>query len=174
MEPFASAQLMEQRTQGEITSTTHVYLAQELAAASRAIRNYCRWHVATSETLTYKRVGRFEADVWLPAMEITSITKVTLDGVAWTNLDAVEFDGRTGWTNLRGRRVEVEYVAGYTEVPADIEMLTLELAAGGLGTALNITREQAGGVAVTYSRSSGALSALDEGRLVQYRLGRVP
>ncbi|MFF2631962.1 hypothetical protein ACFVR6_03675 [Microbacterium sp. NPDC058021] len=174
MDPFASATLMQQRTQGEITSTTHPYLVQELEAASRAIRNFCRWHVAKAETLTYQRSGRFEADVWLPAMEISSITKVTLDGVEWTDLDAVEFDGRTGWTNLRGRRVEVEYVAGYIEVPADIEMLTLELAAGGLGTALNISREQAGGVAVTYSRSSGAMTALDEGRLVQYRLGRVP
>lgn len=173
MDPFATPELMEQRTQGAITTTTHPFLENELAAASRAIRNECRWHIAPLTQLTYRRNGRYAADVWLPAMQIQSITGVVVDGSAWS-LDLVEFDADTGWTNLYGRRVAVEYVAGHSTTPEDIEALTLELAAGALGSPLGLTREQAGGVSATFGRVGGGLTLADKNRLAEYRIGRLP
>lgn len=175
---FASAELMEQRSQGAITTTTHPYLQSELNAATQDIRDFCRWHVAPLREVTHKRRGRFVEDVWLPAMQIASVDAVTIDGVVWDaeHLATVEFDEDTGWTNLRGRAVEVKFTAGYTDVPANIETITLELAAAALGTSLGFTREQAGSVSVTYGRAGGGV---DEDstvgrRLIPYRIGRLP
>jgi hypothetical protein len=174
MDPFADATMMANRSQNAITAATHPYLSRELVAASRAIRNECRWHVAPAEALSFKRRTKRCEDVWLPASHIQEITAVKIDGTAWTDLSGVEFDELTGWTNLAGRVVEIDYIAGYDYVPEDIEAMTLELAAGALGAPLAISREQAGGVAVTYSRTSGALTAQDQDRLSEYRLGRLP
>lgn len=174
MWPFATADVMSARSQGAITLTTHPHLNRELAAATRTIRNFCRWHVAELESLTYRRVGRDRDQVWLPAMQIQAVTAVTIDGTAWSDLSEVEFDPETGWTNLCGRNVAVTYQAGFTSVPEDIEQLTLELAAGGLGTSQGFSREQAGGVSVTYDRAGGGLTAADELRLSAYQLGRLP
>lgn len=173
MEPFATTQDMEDRTQGEITATTHPFLEQELAAASWAIRNHCRWHVATSELLTFRRRARFASEVWLPASKISSISSAVIDGNT-IDVTTIEYDEDTGWTSLYGRAVDVIYSAGHATVPEDVVTLTLELAAGALGASLGIAREQAGGVSLTYARSGGGITAADEGRLAEYRLGRLP
>lgn len=173
MEPFATPEDMESRTLGVITATSHSFLEQELAAATQAIRGHCRWHVATAETLTYRRRGRFVEHVWLPASEIRSIASAVIDGQT-IDTAAVEFDEATGWTNLCGRVVDVQFVAGFETVPEDLVTLTLELAAGALGTSLGLAKEQAGAVSVTYTRAGGGLTAADESRLVAYRLGRLP
>jgi hypothetical protein len=169
---FATAQEMEQRSQGVIPAT-HPFLEKELKAATRRIRDACGWHIATVEALTFERVGPFAEHVWLPAMEITSITAATVDGIV-ADVAAVEFDKQTGWTSLCGRRRSVTFTAGFAEVPEDLVTLTLELAAGGLGSPVGISREQAGGVSVTYTRTSGALQPDDHDRLAPYKLGWLP
>lgn len=175
---FASPALMESRSQGAITTASHPFLEDELQAATRAIREFCRWHIAPARQVTLRRAGRLVDDVWLPAMEVASIDAVTIDGREWSEdeVAAVEFDGLTGWTNLCGRRVEVTYTAGFAEVPADVVAVTLELAALGLGTALGQTREQAGSVSVTYDRLGGGIAddSPSGRRLVAYRIGRLP
>ncbi len=176
--PFASAALMESRSQGAITKASHPFLDEELRAATRAIREFCRWHVAPARSVTYRRAGATPDDVWLPAMEIASIDAVTIDGVEWTpeRVAAVEFDPLTGWTNLRGRRVAVTYTAGFPTVPADLVAATLELAALGLGTALGQAREQAGMVSLTFDQVGGAIddNSPSGRRLIPYRIGRLP
>lgn len=169
---FATATQMESRTNGMITATTHPFLEQELKAATRTIRNACGWHIADRGEVTFKRVRPFHDDVWLPAMQIESITSATVDGAV--RADGFAFDPDTGWTNIRGCAVDVTFVAGFETVPEDLMLLTLELAAGGLGTALNITREQAGAVSITYARTSGGLVLTDHDRLVPYKLGWLP
>ncbi len=176
--PFATAALMESRSQGAITAATHPFLEQELAAASRAIRDFCRWHVAPARQVTYRRAGRLADDVWLPAMEVASIDAVTIDGREWTDekVADVEFDPLTGWTDLCGRSVAVTYTAGFDPIPESIVAATLELAALGLGTSLGQTREQAGSVSVTYDRLGGGIDeASPTGQaLIAYRIGRLP
>lgn len=181
LEPFASEADMENRSLGEITTSSHPFLANELEAASRNIRNHCRWHIATVEQIDYVRRGPFVKDVWLPAMQIQSITAVTIDGAVWANPTVVDFDPDTGWTNLRGSNVEVKFIAGYSEVPEDLMTLTLTLAARGLGTSLGFVREQAGTVSVTHSQAgfnvaaSSALLPHEKADLdATYRLGRLP
>lgn len=175
---FASAALMESRSQGAITKASHPFLENELDAATRAIREFCRWHIAPARSVKYRRAGASADDVWLPAMEIASIDAVTVNGEEWSSerVAAVEFDPTTGWTNIYGRRVEVTYTAGFAEVPADVVTATLELAALGLGTALGQVREQAGTVSVTYSRrGNGVESEEPTGkRLTAYQIGRLP
>lgn len=172
-ESFASPGDMAQRSQGAITTTSHPFLEKELKAATRTIRNACGWHIARRQEVTYRHVRPWHEAVWLPAMEIRSIVSATVDGVVVAPA-TVRFDPATGWTNLRGCDVSVAYMAGYDTVPEDLVQLTLELAAGGLGTPLGISREQAGGVSVTFTRMSGALTADDEGRLAAYRIGARP
>lgn len=177
-DPFASAPLMEQRSQGAITTTTHPYLHRELAAATQDIRDYCRWHIAPRFQTTHRRRGRNPGDIWLPAMRIHSIDEATIDGrtLDETALAAVDFDPDTGWTSLCGRVALVKFTSGFDQVPANIETITLELAAAALGTSLGFTREQAGAVSVSFGRAGGGV---DEGspiaqRLEAYRIGRLP
>lgn len=176
MVPFATPEQMEQRTQGVIAAT-HPSLNTELAAATRAIRDYCGWHIAGAETVTYRRVRPYRDQVWLPAMQISEIVEATIDGET-IDPDVVEVDPSTGWTSLRGRNVSVKFNAGFDPVPESLVTLTLALAAGGLGTPLGISREQAGGVAVTFSRTSNALQVGPDGAdvvtLAPYKLGVLP
>lgn len=172
MASFATAQEMFDRTGGAIP-LDHPFLEKELDAASRAIRNECGWHVAPVEECTFRRVRPFPESVWLPAMRVQSIGAATVDGVV-LDTATVEFDPDTGWTNMVGRTVDVTFTAGFVLVPEDLVTLTLELAAGALGSPLGISREQGGAVAVTYTRTSGQLAAADRDRLTAYRIGRLP
>lgn len=178
LEPFATPEQMQKRTQGAISSETHPGLGLELDAASEDIRAFCRWHVAPKQQVTRRKVAPFADDVWLSAMAIKSIDAVTIDGREWSaeEVAGVEFDADTGWTNLCGRRVEVTYTAGFDPVPANLVTATLELAAGALGTSLGHTREQAGSVSLTYGRAGGGIDEDTPGgrRLVEYRIGRLP
>nr|WP_274635536.1 hypothetical protein [Microbacterium bovistercoris] len=155
LEPFATPQQMADRSQGAITATTHPFLDSALKAASKKIRDYCRWHIAENQPLTYKRSAPSTADVWLPAMQITEITSVIIDGTTWDQaaVDAVEFDPDTGWTNLRGRLIEVGYTAGYTEMPEDLVDLTLMIASRALGSPLGAVREQTLVSSITWSQA---------------------
>lgn len=173
VETFATVTQMEQRSQGMITATTHPFLETELKAATRTIRNECRWHVADQGERTFRRVRPFVEDVWLPAMQIDSIVSAVVDGTS-LDVSTIRFDPDTGWTSLRGCDVAVTFIAGYEAVPEDLMVLTLELAAGGLGTALNLAREQAGAVSITYARTSGGLIPADHDRLTPYKLGWLP
>lgn len=177
-EPFADTDLMEDRSQGAISRTSHPYLARELAAATQDIRDFCRWHVTPRKQVTYKRSGPHPEQVWLPAMQIASIEAVSIDGTMWdaSALSAVEFDEDTGWTNLHGRRVVVKFTAGFEEVPSNVEAVTLELAATGLGTSLGYTREQAGTVMVSFGRAGGGIdeASAQARRLIAYQIGRLP
>lgn len=169
---FATPEEMAERSGGAIPAN-HPFLQKELAAATRRIRDACGWHIATAEPITFERVGPFAEHVWLPAMEITAITTATIDGTT-VDVATVEFDKQTGWTSLCGRRRSVTFTAGFEEIPADLVTLTLELAAGALGSPMGISREQAGGVSVSYTRTSGALQPADHDRLAPYKLGWLP
>jgi hypothetical protein len=181
-DPFATKEDMESRSQGQITVSSHPFLEKELAAASRLIRNACGWHIAVVQECRYRRVGPFREGVWLPAMEITGVTAVTVDGTVWDAgaLSAVEFDHATGWTNLNGRTVDVTFTAGFVTVPEDLVTLTLQVAARALGSPLGLVREQAGTVSVTHSQSGFNIAGGDVllpkelDTLVPYKLGWLP
>lgn len=170
LKSFATPQQMEQRSQGEIPAS-HPFLDTELQAATRQIRQACGWHIAKVETLRLQKVRPHPETLWLPAMQIQTIEECTVDGTAVTGID---FDPEIGWTPVLGSKVDVTFTAGFDEIPADLVTLTLELAAGGLGSPLGISREQAGGVQVSYTRTSGILTPADHDRIAAYKLGWLP
>lgn len=176
LQPFATPQQLSDRTLGTI-AVSHPFAAAELAAATREIRNYCGWHIAAAEQIQFRRVGGFQDRLWIPAMQIASIDKLTINDTV-VEPSGVEFDPDTGWTSAHGRSVVIKFTAGYSTVPEDLVTLTLELAAAALGSPLGISREQAGGVAVTFTRTSGKLlvgpGGADVERLRPYKLGWTP
>ena len=176
MSAFATPAQMENRT-GGLIAATHPFLSTELDAATEAIRRYCGWHNAALETVRYRRVRSHPEQVWLPAMQIDEITEATIDGET-IDPETIEVDPDTGWTSLCARRVDIKFKAGFNPVPADLVTLTLELAAAALGSPLGISREQTGGVSVTFTRVSGQLlvnaGGQDIPRLAPYRLGWLP
>lgn len=180
--PFATKEQMDQRTRGAITLSSHPFLETELKAASSLIRNHCGWHIAKQETLRLRQFRQRAEHIWLPAMEIESITKITVDGTEWdaTPVSAVDFDRATGQTTLCARKVDIEFVAGFAEVPEDLITLTLQIAARALGSPLGLVREQAGTVAVTHSQSGFNIAGGDvllepeKAGLAAYKLGWVP
>lgn len=158
MEPFATKEQMEARSQGEIPASTP-FLESEIKAATKLIRNYCRWHIATEEAgLVYRRRARSRESVWLPAMQVKSLEAVTLNGKVLTDPAAIDFDPETGWLDLTASAITVSFTAGFEEVPDDLVSMTLQIAARALGSPLGLVREQAGGVAVTHSQITSNVS----------------
>lgn len=174
---WPTPQLMEERTGGEIPAT-QPGLERELANAVDAIRAYCGWHIAGLEQHTYTRFTPYEDMLWIPAMQIKSIDALTVDGVVYDRPRDIPFDPSTGYTGLMGRSYSITYTAGFERIPGALETLVLALAAGGLGTAVGIDKEQAGGVSVSFSRSGAGLSVGDGGSdtftLAPYKLGALP
>lgn len=170
---FATTSQMETRSGGVIAASTPG-LQIELDAATRAIRNYCAWHIAEREDIRWRKVRRIPGEVWLPAMEVEAITACTIDGfdaiAAGTD---IEFDPETGWTNLWGRSLDITFTAGYPDIPPDLITLCIEMAAGPLVAELGLEKEQAGSVSVTYARPSNVVSPADFPRLAAYKLGAI-
>lgn len=180
MDPFATKEQLEQRSQGAIPASTP-FIDDELKAASRIIRNYCRWHIAGIESgLTFTKRSRFPEDIWLPAMQVQSLSAVQINGTAVADASAIPFDPATGWVGARGGTVAITYAAGFEEVPEDIVSLTLQVAARALGSPLGIVREQAGGVSVSYTQTGSntaggsVLLAHEMEQLDAYRIGWMP
>ncbi len=182
LQPFATSEQMRQRSQGAITDSSHPFLDAELAAATRLIRDACRWHVAEQEELHLRKTWATRELVYIPAMQITAITAVTIGDVDWDadQLATVEFDPDTGWTNLCGRKVDITYTAGYPTVPEPLVTLTLQIAARALGSPLGAVREQTLVSNVQWSATApgvagGAVILPHElDTLTPYILGRLP
>lgn len=169
---FATPQDMSDRSGGDITATIYPFLQKELDAATQAIRMACGWHIAREESQTIQRgPSRFPSTIYLPTKRLVGVTSVLINGYA-TDPDTVEFDPETGETNIYARQATIVMTHGYNEVPADLVLLTLELAAAGLGAGLGVDREQAGSVVVAYR--SSAIEPRDAWRLAPYKLGKLP
>lgn len=178
-DPFATTSQMAERTRGAITATSHPFLAQELAAATREIQKYCGWHIAPALDVVAISRSRHWREVWIPAMQISDVTITTLDGVDHV-LDADDFDPNTGWTSWSGDRYTLTYTAGYLTVPEDLVSLTLQIAARALGATLGAVREQTLASSVTWSATApgvaggAVLLAHEKDSLAEYKLGRLP
>lgn len=171
MVAFATAEQMQARSRGAITTTSHPALSRELDAATEAIRNVCGWHIAPAESAVFRRSSRIPSVVFLPGLRITAVTAAKVNGITIPP-DQVEVDYRTGETNLYGRILEVTFTSGFDPVPADLEALVLDMVSASLGGAAEgLEREQAGAVSVSYKTYA---ESEVHGRLKAYMLGRIP
>lgn len=161
-------------------SDTRVYPA--MAAASAAIRNYCRWHVAPSMPCRATIDTDGSASLWLPTRFMTSVTSVQAHGAEitdyqWSRLGQVLPSSRVA-PGLQA--ATVEYVAGL-EITDDLAAVVAAVVAHTIAvtpTSYGVLSESAGGVSITraqgaaYGGISATLSDSEREALAPYRVVR--
>ena len=95
--------------------------AEAWAAACRAVREYCQWHVAPSVTQTLTLDGPGGSLLMLPSLRVTDVAEVTNDGTALADPEwsASGMIRARRWSS-RFRGVSVTLTHGYDECPEDI------------------------------------------------------
>jgi hypothetical protein len=178
LEPFASAQDMEDRTEGVIPSS-RPFLDVALTAASEAIRNHCGWHIAPVVEQVQYAGGR--GTVFLSTRRLTALLSVVNDG-AVLDVGSVDFDEDTGqvfgrcWSTRR-RGLVITYTHGLDDVPAFIKDLTLQVAARALGSPLGVVREQSLASSITWATTAAGVAGgtvlmeHEQELLAAYRVG---
>lgn len=157
--------------------------AQSIAAATRAVRAFCRWHVAPVVTETVTLDGLGGADLALPSLRVVEVLAVrALGGVTWPatayRLAAGGLLALGGWRWDAGYgAVEIDIRHGYEreDVP-DVVQIILTAAARDLASPTGAIREQAGSVSVAPTlvgtNAAGGVTLLDHERadLAPYRI----
>lgn len=159
LSPFATPALLEQRSQGAILASDP-FVEEAIKAASRRIRNYCRWHVAPVIQHTVRIPLRPRQPLYLPTLHVVDVLALVVGGVA-VDLDTIEWDesgiielSRSSFSTAAVRRTaQVTFAHGYDEVPEDIVDLTLMVASRALGSPLGVVREQTMSSSITWSQA---------------------
>ena len=127
-------------------------------AASRAVRRYCRWHVAPVIEETMILDGSGGRVLQLRSMEVRDVSEVKVLGRV---LDDSEFawsaDGLIEGEHpfpRRYRSIEVTLQHGFEEVP-DLMAVASQIARFALASPMGRTREQAGQIAVSWGTAEG-------------------
>lgn len=145
---------------GNTLSSTDAQITATLKAVSNAVRSFCGWHVSPSLTCYWQgdADGRL---VQLPAMNVTSIHSVTINGSA---LASTEYSWRpSGLIRLKkpvdddwGQLVSVEFESG---VSADILGATVsQIAVNTLVAPAGVQREQVGDVSIAYNLTASGVT----------------
>lgn len=153
-----------------------VRISANIPAASRAIRNYCGWHVSPNLTCSMVYNVRDLRDafvgpdllVQLPATFVTGIEKIILN--AFLNPDTEEYEGDVtddydiedngilkiydvGYLD-RKSKIFIKYKAGFPDSQIqDIKELTAHRVTHAVTSSYGIMSEAAGGVSVSYNAS---------------------
>jgi hypothetical protein len=155
LEPFATPAQMEARAKGAILASDP-FVVEAINAASRRIRNFCRWHIAPVITETVKLPGRPCKPLLLPTLHLVDLLAMSSAGVP-LDVSTIDWDatGVVEYTrSAPGRRaVEVTFTHGYEDVPEDIVDLTLMVASRALGSPLGVVREQTMASSITWSQA---------------------
>lgn len=180
MDPLATPDQLEAHTKGAVTADDPRALPA-LRSVSTAVRRRCGWHVApsTSETITLDGPG--SQYLGLPSMHVTDVAGVFNAGEAidvetalaagtleWSALGSLRYGG---YFTARYRGVQVTLTHGYElDEVEDIVGVVLAITARGLASPMGQTREQAGGLAVTWSSSApgvaGGIAATDDEKAI--------
>lgn len=166
-----------------------------LDAATAAIQTYCRQSF-TQATTTAVFPGTFAEKLELPERPVTAVTTVIIgdttlavdtdyvwdgqhtlyrgtkvDGVLSVNGPDYLINGWGDWGGP-GAQVSVTYTHGFATIPGVVKGVCLALAARTLGSPDGVNSESVGSYSVSYSRTGGAVSLLDEERalLDRYRV----
>lgn len=108
----------------------------QLAAASKAIRDYCGWNI-TEETVTDQVLDTDgERSIWLPTLWLTavaSVSELTLPLTAgtdyeWRRYGKVTRTGRRHCWPRQSQSVQITYTHGYPETPDSIKGICLAMA----------------------------------------------
>ncbi|WP_025158905.1 hypothetical protein [Leifsonia aquatica] len=156
------------------------------AAASGAVRDYCRWRLAGPATQTVTLTTRGEGTIFLPSLHVTAITDVReLDqpmteriDFDWDDTGALERIGRR-WPRRR-RAVTATITHGYDRCPDDVaQAIAAAVGRGVFAPASGVVSESTLSASVKYASNGNAaatsaflpheLAVLDKYRIGQSR-----
>lgn len=176
--PLVSAQQLASDSGGTLKAGDP-RLDAAVAAASEAVRRYCRWHVTPvlQGTLTLDAVGGHV--LHLPSMRVVDVTEVKVLGElippehwSWSEAGMIELHKRS--FPKRFRSVEVTLTHGFDEA-ADLAAIVSQIARFALASPMGRTREQAGQIAVSWGSTVGmAWSESNLEMMKPYRLQMLP
>lgn len=165
--PFASGSDLAAYSKGRLASDDPS-VELTLEAVSASFRSYCGWHIypALDVDATLDAPGGDE--LWLPSRQVNSVLEVrdlsatpstvyASTGYRWSRLGQVRLGGTIGWPDGYGL-LQVKFNSGYEVAPAELRLLSLQVAARSLSSPSGITHEQAGAVAVSYATVAPGVS----------------
>lgn len=188
---FATEAELEAYT-GTSIDTTRAELLLDLATG--AIRAYTNQTISRVTSDVVVLPGSWSNRLELPERPVVSVATVKIEDTTLVADADYVWDGR--WTLLRGTseagvlvindgplisshgdwggagaQVTVTYTHGFATIPDDVKGVCLALAARSLASPDGVNSESVGSYSVSYSRSGGAVSLLDEERrlLDRYR-----
>lgn len=159
-----------------------------LAAASAAVRGYCRWHIYPEVTETLVLDGMGGGVLLLPTLRLSAITALSetqrgqdqtpvsltpASDLEWSAAGMVwRHDGRC-WTR-RARGISITITHGYDEIPAEITSIVLDVAKRGLSNPNRLSAITVGSRSEQYagsnsSRGPGGLFLDEMSKLDPYR-----
>lgn len=154
------------------------------AAASGAVRAYCRWDITYTDADTLHAVGTDAPVLGLPTLRLVDVTAVRVDGTAvdlttikWTRRGQLyyptsiqrdlpfmrPYGAQQVWS--RWSLIEVDCAHGYDPIPDEIKLVALSIAARHYTNPEGLQTAAVGSVSRTYS-----ISPLDASLLDAYRL----
>lgn len=155
-----------------------------LQNASGVVRSFCRWQITPvyTETLTLDSEGG--SVLQLPALVVSNVAQVTVDGVPitdftwsgdgmvsrpWTmcpTYDAELDQWVTGGFPAGFRRITVTYTGGYDAAPAEIQAVVLSAAARQYANPQGLMEAVVGGIRVQYPNARSGPKAGTVGGLM--------
>lgn len=180
---FATEQELEDYTGTSVATARATIL---LDTATGAIQAYTGQTLSQVSSHSITLPGNFTNRLTLPERPVTAVTSVTVGDSLLTGDADYVWDGKDGL--LRGSRVDgvgsingpdwllsgagdwggpgsvitIVYTHGFATIPNDIKGVCLALAARSLSSPDGVNSETIGSYSVSYSRSGGAVSLLDE------------
>ena len=182
---FAVAADLESWTGGRIAVSPTSQ--RTLDAASNYVRRYCGWHIYPELEMDLLLDAPGGHHLRLPSRHVTAITSLTFgddlaptDSYRWSASGDIEqlptsMEWASGFPS-GFRTLHAIFTSGYEEVPPELAILVLGIAARALSSPSGVTREQAGQVSLSYattaSGASGGIALLANERevLEPYRL----
>ena len=151
------------------------YKADPIAAATRAIRNYCGWHVAPVIEETMILDGNGAEVLQLRSGKVVEVREVTVDGnpveVEWSEDGLLRLKGGGRWPK-KYRAIEVDIMHGHEAAEDLAQLITGLQARAAMDPTGVITHQRAGTQGVNTSPTGGAISLLDREKAIldAYRL----
>lgn len=178
-------------TNGKFSGMIDTRVASNIPSATRAIQNYCGWHIFPNlECETSYRVfdlrdyfSGHDLLIQLPATKVSEIKSLKLDGEDFTDFD-LDKSGLLrlydcGWFDKRSK-LSVTYMAGVDASQMDlIKELVAHRVTHAVSSSYGVMSEAVGGVSVTYNASwagntrSTALADDNKEILEPYKVRRV-
>lgn len=127
-------------------------------AATKAVRDYCGWHVAPSFTEDAILDGSGTRRLYLPTKHLTNVSKLAVEGRLVENFTF----STNGWLSLscgifpkKDRCVEITFTHGFDDAEAVASVVRAIAARARMSPTGNIVQQRAGTQSVTYASAGG-------------------